>query len=47
MTKYQTEKEIHKDDVANGAIYRTEDGFLVRKVEGKEIRFSADDWTED
>jgi len=47
MTKYQTEKEIHKDDVANGAIYRTEVGYLARKVKGKEMHFSADDWTED
>lgn len=46
MTKYQTEKEMHKDDVANGALYRTEDGFIVRKEEGKEILFSVSDWDE-
>ncbi len=47
MIKYETEKEIHKDDVANGAPYRTKDGFVVRKIEGKEMLFSPYDWTED
>ncbi len=47
MIKYETEKEMHKDDVANGAPYRTEDGFVVRKIEGKEMLFSPYDWTED
>ncbi|EQM72377.1 hypothetical protein [Stutzerimonas stutzeri] len=46
MIKYETEKEMHKDDVANGAPYRTEDGFVVRKIEGKEMLFSPYDWTE-
>lgn len=47
MINYETEKEMHKDDVANGAPYRTEDGFVVRKIEGKEMLFSPYDWTED
>ena len=37
---------MHKDDVANGALYRTEDGFIARKQDGKEILFSADCWDE-
>jgi len=45
MMKYETEKEMHKDDVADGAPYRTEDGFIVRKVEGKEMLYSPYDWT--
>lgn len=47
MTKYQTEKEMHKDDVENGALYRTEDGFIVREEEGRKLLFSPYDWTED
>lgn len=47
MTKYQTEKDMHKDDVADGVPYRTEDGFIARKEEGKEILFSAYCWDED
>ena len=47
MIKYQTAKEMLTDDVANGAIYRTEDGFIVRKEEGKELLFATEEWIEE
>lgn len=46
MTKYMTEQEMHADDLAAGFHYRTEDGYIASKEDGKLMLFPVYDWNE-